>query len=145
MRKEGDLQPKYEMQIYFRSMLHSWNNSGLRSGSQCFHPASVDTFPAPSGPKTPYESKQQGLEDGLQDRFQAKRLKFCLGQEDPLEKEMQPTPVFLPGKFHGQRSLAGRNPWCCKESDTTEPGHTLSTQVLSPVSLSSSSYMLASH
>ena len=23
----------------------------------------------------------------------------------------QPTPVFLPGKFHGQRSLAGYNPW----------------------------------
>ena len=31
-----------------------------------------------------------------------------------------PTPVFLPGKCHGQRSLAGYRPWCCKESDTTE-------------------------
>ena len=30
-----------------------------------------------------------------------------LGREDPLEKEMQPTPVLLPGKSHGQRSLAG--------------------------------------
>ena len=30
-----------------------------------------------------------------------------LGQEDPLEKEMQPIPVFLPGKSHGQRSLVG--------------------------------------
>ena len=30
-----------------------------------------------------------------------------LRQEDPLEKEMQPTPVFLHGKFHGQRSLEG--------------------------------------
>ena len=29
------------------------------------------------------------------------------------------TPVFLPGKFHGQRSLAG-HPWGHKESDTTE-------------------------
>ena len=28
-----------------------------------------------------------------------------LGWEDPLEKEWQPTPVFLPGEFHGQRSL----------------------------------------
>ena len=43
-----------------------------------------------------------------------------LGQEDPLEKEMQPTPVFLPGKFHGWRSLAGYSPWGCKESDMTE-------------------------
>ena len=44
----------------------------------------------------------------------------CLGQEDPLEKEWQPTAVFLPGKLHGQRSLAGHCPWGHKESDTTE-------------------------
>ena len=30
-----------------------------------------------------------------------------LGQEDLLEKEMQPTPVFLTGKFHGQMSFVG--------------------------------------
>ena len=30
-----------------------------------------------------------------------------LGQEDPLEKKWQPTPVFLPVKAHGQRSLVG--------------------------------------
>ena len=42
-----------------------------------------------------------------------------LGWEDPLEK-WQPTPVFLPGKSHGQRSLAGYNPWSHRESDTTE-------------------------
>ena len=29
-----------------------------------------------------------------------------LGWEDLLEEEMQPTPVFLPGKSHGQRRLA---------------------------------------
>ena len=29
----------------------------------------------------------------------------------------QPTPVFLPGEFHGQRSLAGYSPWGRKESD----------------------------
>ena len=29
-------------------------------------------------------------------------------------------PVFWPGGFHGQRSLAGYSPWGCKESDTTE-------------------------
>ena len=31
-----------------------------------------------------------------------------------------PTPVFLPGKFHGRRSLAGYIPWGHKELDTTE-------------------------
>ena len=34
-------------------------------------------------------------------------MALILGQEDPLEKEMAPTPVFLPGKSHGQRSLVG--------------------------------------
>ena len=31
-----------------------------------------------------------------------------------------PTPVLLPGKSHGQRSLVGCSPWGCEESDTTE-------------------------
>ena len=43
------------------------------------------------------------------------------GWEDPLEKGMVlPTPVFLPGEFHGQRSLAGYSPLGRKESDMTE-------------------------
>ena len=29
-------------------------------------------------------------------------------------REQQLTPVFLPGEFHGQRSLAGYSPWCCR-------------------------------
>ena len=33
-----------------------------------------------------------------------------LGREDPLKKEMQPTPVLLPEKSHGQRSLVGSSP-----------------------------------
>ena len=32
----------------------------------------------------------------------------------------RPTAVFLPGKFHGQRSLGGYSPWGHKKSDTTE-------------------------
>ena len=43
-----------------------------------------------------------------------------LSWEDPLEKEMQPTPVFLPGESHGHRSLVGYSPWGHKESDRTE-------------------------
>ena len=35
-------------------------------------------------------------------------------------RKWQPTPVFLPGEFHGQKSLAGYSPWGCKELDTTE-------------------------
>ena len=29
----------------------------------------------------------------------------------PWRREWQPTPVFLPGEFHGQRSLMGYSPW----------------------------------
>ena len=35
-------------------------------------------------------------------------------------RHWHPTPVFLPGESHGQRSLAGYSPWGHKESDTTE-------------------------
>ena len=35
-------------------------------------------------------------------------------QKIPWRREWQPTPVFLSGKSHGQRSLAGYGPWCCK-------------------------------
>ena len=34
-------------------------------------------------------------------------------------RKWQPTSLFLLGKFHGQRSLAGYSPWDCKELDTT--------------------------
>ena len=38
----------------------------------------------------------------------------------PGRMKWQPTPVFLPGKFNGQRSLAGYNLWGRKESGTTK-------------------------
>ena len=41
-----------------------------------------------------------------------------LGQEDPLEKEWQPTQVLLLGKSHEQKSLGSYSPSGPKESDT---------------------------
>ena len=38
----------------------------------------------------------------------------------PWRRARQPTPVFLPGESHGQRSLVGYSPWGHKESDTNE-------------------------
>ena len=38
----------------------------------------------------------------------------------PWRREWQPAPVFLPGQFQGQRSLAGCSPWGGTESNTTE-------------------------
>ena len=41
----------------------------------------------------------------------------------PWRRKWQPTPVLLPGKFHGRRSLVGYSPCSCKESDRTERLH----------------------
>ena len=41
----------------------------------------------------------------------------------PWRREWQPTPVFLLGKSHGQRSLMGYRPWGCKELYMT--GHSI--------------------
>ena len=38
----------------------------------------------------------------------------------PWRRKLQPAPVFLPGKFHKQWSLAGYSPGGCKKSDLTE-------------------------
>ena len=40
--------------------------------------------------------------------------------KSPWRRKWQPTPVFLPGEFHGQRSLAGSNPQGLKKLDRTE-------------------------
>ena len=38
-------------------------------------------------------------------------------------RKWQPTPVFLPGKFHGQMSLTDYSLWDCKDLNTTEHAH----------------------
>ena len=55
----------------------------------------------------------------------------------PWKKKWQPTPVFLPEEFYGQRNLAGDSPWGCKELDMTEYTH---TRILNPDTLDSKVY-----
>ena len=45
-------------------------------------------------------------------------------------RKRQPTPVFLPRKFHGQRTLAGYSPWGRKESDVTERAQAIYSVIL---------------
>ena len=52
-------------------------------------------------------------------RLRRHRLDPWVGKT-PWRKKWQPTPLFLPEKFHRQRSLMGYSPWGCKEPDTTE-------------------------
>ena len=54
------------------------------------------------------------------DRMRYSTQVQSLGQKIFWRREWQPTPVFLPGKFHGQRSLVGYSPWSHKELDTTK-------------------------
>ena len=51
---------------------------------------------------------------------------LSLDQEDPLEEDLQTTPVCLPRQSHGLKSLAGYSPWGHKESDMTEHARTYS-------------------
>ena len=65
---------------------------------------------------------------GKQSMCQCRRYKRCkfdlwIGKI-PWRKAWQPIPVFLPGKFHGQRSLADYSPCGHKELDMTKCIHT---------------------
>ena len=51
--------------------------------------------------------------------MQEMRVRSLVGKI-PWKRKWQPAPVFLPGKYHGQRNLAGCGPWGCKEVDMTE-------------------------
>ena len=50
-------------------------------------------------------------------------LPLAILQDRYWRSKWQPTPVLLPGKFHGQKSLVGYSPWGHKELDTTERLH----------------------
>ena len=70
-----------------------------------------------------------GGSDGKAFAYNAGDLVLIPGWEDPWRRKWQPTPVLLPGKSHGQRSLIGYSPWDYKESDTTEQLHFISRHI----------------
>ena len=62
---------------------------------------------------------------GKESACQCRRLGFDPWvRKIPWRRNWQPTPVFLPGKSHGQRSLQSYSPRGLKKSDTTEHTHT---------------------
>ena len=66
----------------------------------------------------PRESGHCGVNDTGQIVLAEKVKAPILGT--PRRRQWHPTPVLLPGKSHGWRSLVGCSPWGHKESDTTE-------------------------
>ena len=53
-------------------------------------------------------------------KFRLSFIKYCTY---PWRRRWHTTPVLLPGKSHGRRSLVGCSPWGLEESDTTERLH----------------------
>ena len=64
---------------------------------------------------------------GKESTYKCKRCKRCgfnpWVRKIPWSRERQSVPIFLHGKFHGEKSLGGYSPWGHKESDTTEHAH----------------------
>ena len=74
-------------------------------------------------PTCPCIAQFQGFPGGsaVKNLLQCRRPRFVSWVRKILKRrKWQSTPVFLTGESHGQRSLAGYNPWGCKKSDTTE-------------------------
>ena len=76
-----------------------------------------------------FKKSMLSLRQGFPGGSAEKNLPATVGDSDsipwvrkiPCRRKWQPTPVFLPGKLHGQRSLVGYSPLGCKkESDKTE-------------------------
>ena len=63
-----------------------------------------------------FPGKKSACNAGAAGRY---RFSPCVGKI-PWRRAWQPTPVFLPGQSHRQRSLVDYSPWGCKELDTTE-------------------------
>ena len=62
---------------------------------------------------------QDGVITHLEPDILESEVKWALGSITR-RRQWHPTPVLLPGKSHGRRSLVGCSPWGCEESDMTE-------------------------
>ena len=99
-----------------RTQLSNWTE--LKRGEQNKKIVHNDFFP------TNTEWKEEGRKRHLRLKH-LPAMRETWVQKIPWRRKWQPTPVFLPGESHGQRSLAGYSPWGCKELDTTERLHFL--------------------
>ena len=113
----------------------AWSNIAIDSRESFIMPSwsGLDLFfPYLSGMNTC--PQHRGFPGGsvVQNACQCRRIRFnpWVGKI-VWSRKWQPTPVFLPGKFHGQRSLAGYSPRGCKRV-----GHNLATKQQNPQDIS---------
>ena len=88
----------------------------------------VYIYPLPLGPPShppshPSRSSQGSKLSSLVYSSFPLPICFTPGSVYIQRRQWHPTPVFLPGKSHGQRSLVGCSPWGCEESDMTKRLH----------------------
>ena len=117
------LRPSHKRHRSFFLVLSGISYSGRSQPPRC-KGIQTDLWDGPSGEELKFPTNSPG---GLRWWCRLKNLPamqetrvLSLDREDPQRRKWLPTPVFLPGEFHGHRSLGGYDPWVCKESDTTE-------------------------
>ena len=99
-----------QLYICIFSFLYSfslWFTQDIEYSSLCYTIEPI-VYPFPGGS----DSKESACNAG--------DLGLIPGQGDPLRRQWQPTPVFLPGESQGWGSLVGCRLWGCTELDTTE-------------------------
>ena len=119
--------PAY-LQIYYGSWISRLLGTSLVAQRLRHHTPSVGGPGVPSlirelDPPAATKSSiaTTGGSDGKESACNMEDPSLILGWEDPpWRRNWQPTPIFLPGKSHGQRSLVGYSRWGRKELDTTE-------------------------
>ena len=75
---------------------------------------------------TPWKESYDQSRQRIRQHIKKQRHYFTkkgLSSQGYWRRQWQPTPVLLPGKSHGWRSLVGCSPWGRYESDTTERLH----------------------
>ena len=117
-----------------------WTKGDWRPGASCqqhLGTQAPETWPKlrkvgseipllPSGGKRGHQIKSEGNKESFPSGWWGlgTHLQLLVGIK---RRQWHPTPVLLPGKFHGWRSLLGYSPWGHKESDMTERLHFLFT------------------
>ena len=104
--------------------------SGIKPGSSSLAAWSLShetTREVPQYPNDKFDLPSvifPGGTSGKEPTCQCRRCKRCgfkpCFRKIPWRRTWQPTPIFLPGEFHGQRSLVGYSPWGHKESEMTQ-------------------------
>ena len=115
-QSDRERQTSYDI-VYIHHIFYI--HSSIDGHSCCFHILAIVN----SGAMNTESEKRKGLPWWLRWQricLQCRRPGFNPWvRKIPWRREWLPTPVFLPGESHGQRSLVGYSPWGHKELDTT--------------------------